>query len=241
MVSFFLIEMEYVTDFIASYLKERPIVHADLIREHENQYSIPFQPDLKNMKILKKIKLMGKFHYFAFYLLKEVKFGFLWIKTEEFENSVKYTRFTYKVILWYIPFETLFLFIIEMYHRSVLIDSFAIYFMKIILSICSIIFIITNQSYIKNCHRIVPQLAGYAWFWPLMIYKLCFIFFYLVVPHISVPILYNYSEWDQLVFNMNFVMAWTNTILAIYVAKRYKPYSLSWFESNNKIGILPTI
>ena len=71
-VSFFLIEMECVTDFMSRFLEKRPIVYSDLIWEHDNKYSVPFKPDLKNMKLIKKIKLMNKYHYFMFYLLREI-------------------------------------------------------------------------------------------------------------------------------------------------------------------------
>ena len=86
--------MEYVTDFTSEYLKDRPILYADLIWEFDNKYSIPFEPDFTRMKIWKKIRLMSKFHYFAFYLMREIKVGCIKIDTCKIENSVKYMKLT---------------------------------------------------------------------------------------------------------------------------------------------------
>jgi len=63
----------------------------------------------------------------------------------------------------------------------------------------------------------------------------------LVIPHLKTPKLSNYSDWDQITFNLNLVMACTNSILSLFVSKYYKPYSLIRFDSNNRKGAVPTL
>lgn len=133
--------------------------------------------------------------------------------------------------MYYLPFEAAFLFIIEKYHRTLGVESTGIYFMKIILAICSLIFLLSTFSYIRNCHKLIPMLQGNYKFLPLLIFKSCFALAYILVPLINTPNLDNHDEWEQTAFELNFVMGAANFILTLFVSKFYKPFSTEQFES----------
>lgn len=86
--------MEQVTEYMCRFMEKKPIVYSDLMREHDNKYIVPFKPDIEHMRFFKKIRLMNKYHYFMFFLLREVRICCYRLSTNNFETSVKYMKYT---------------------------------------------------------------------------------------------------------------------------------------------------
>lgn len=232
MVAFFYIEQEYVTDFIIWFLKERPILYADLIRENENKYSIPFEPNLESFSLIKKMKTMKKYHYYAFHLMRETKIlGWFKIQTSNFMTSVKYMEFTSKLVWGYFFFEFFFLCITEIYHFTTHTENEMIVEMKFFLSICLTLCLVAIVSYVDNCQAMVPALDGRRKLFPIIAFKISFVVLYFGLPFISTDNFQNFNELEQAAFNLNFAMVIVNLLICIKVWRTFKAFSLDWFES----------
>lgn len=77
----------------------------------------------------------------------------------------------------------------------------------------------------------VPSLDAKWKFLPILAFKIVFAVSYLIIPFMNFGEFEGFTHIKQTAFNLNFIMACANLVLCILVSKKFKAFSLQWFES----------
>ena len=187
---------------------------------------------------------MRKYHYFAFNLRKKVHIGgwlFVFDSTN-FRRSVLYQNWTSRIIWAYVFGSPLFHLLITFLIMREDISFALSYWLHLLLCLMTAIFLLAIYSYFDNCVKMVPQLRALDRFLPIGILKVSFSLLLMLLPIFSSHrYLKDLGKWERNTFMINFLMCIINTTLCFIVKRMFKPYSMSRFESQVGVGLLPTI